>query len=158
MLEDFAKYAPGYHVPDNVISRAIKNPALRREMQDQMSHFNKTHQFRSSGHRAMDAAAAGGLAFLEAELEKRDPKVSEPLTSVTFARDIQVESGGGWVDFTSNFFVDYAMSGPNFYGLSGGQSTTIPIIQANLQKDVWPVFPWQNVLKVNFIDMQKLQG
>lgn len=107
---------------------------------------------------AMDAAVAQGMAFLEAELEKRDPKVYEPLTSVTWMRDIPVSSGGGWMDFTSNLFVDYGVAGPNFYGLSGNQQTTIPIVQANLTKDLYRTFIWQNVLKVNFIDMQKLQG
>lgn len=154
MLDAYAQYAP-----DTVLSRALKNPALRREMQDAIPQLKAlTQRLKSGTVQARDAAVSGGMAFLEAELEKRDPKVYEPLTSVTFARDVEVESGGGWVDFTSNYFVDYAMSGPNFYGLSGGQSTTIPIIQANLQKDVWPVFPWQNVMKVNFIDMQKAQG
>ena len=42
-----------------------------------------------SGIRTMDAAGiATGMAFLEGELEKRDPKVREPLTSVTWPRDI----------------------------------------------------------------------
>lgn len=55
-----------------------------------------------SGIRAMDAAGiATGMAFLEGELEKRDPKVREPLTSVTWPRDIVAQTGGGWVDFTS---------------------------------------------------------
>ena len=37
-----------------------------------------------SGIRTMDAAGIStGMAFLEGELEKRDPKVREPLTSVT---------------------------------------------------------------------------
>jgi hypothetical protein len=105
-----------------------------------------------------DAALAGGQAFLEAELEKRDPKVREPLTSVTWMRDIVVKPGGGWVEFTSTFQVDYATSGANGLSITGGQTTTIPIIQANLSKDIWRVWPWQAVLKVNFIDMQKLQG
>lgn len=108
---------------------------------------------------AMDAATATGLAFLESELEKRDPKVREPLTSVTWMRDIPVKSGGGgWVDFTSNLFVDYGISGPNGYGIQGNQTTTIPIVQANLTKDMYRTFNWGNVLKVSFIDLQKLQG
>jgi hypothetical protein len=105
-----------------------------------------------------DAALAGGQAFLEAELEKRDPKVREPLTSVTWPRDMVIKPGGGWVEFTSTFQVDYSTSGANGLSITGGQTTTIPIIQANLSKDIWRVWPWQAVLKVNFIDMQKLQG
>lgn len=124
------------------------------------TRLHQTDRLRSDRLRlnVMDAAVAGGMAFLESELEKRDPKVHEPLTSVTWMRDMTVKSGGGWVDFTSNLFVDYGISGPNGFGLQGGQTTTIPIVQANLTKDLYPTFNWGNVLKVNFIDLQKLQG
>jgi hypothetical protein len=104
-----------------------------------------------------DAATSGGLAFLQSELEKRDPKVREPLTSVTWMRDIVCKSGGGWVDFTSTFNVDYATSGPNMYGLMGGQSNSIPLMQADINKDIYPAFSWANILKVPYIDMQKMQ-
>ena len=106
----------------------------------------------------MDAATAGGMAFLQSELEKRDPKVREPLTSVTWMRDIIVKTGGGWVDFTSTFHVDYATAGPNMYGLIGGQTNAIPTMQADIGKDIYPTFGWGNVLKVPYVDMQKLQG
>ena len=38
-----------------------------------------------------------GMAFLEGELEKRDAKLREPLSSVTWPRDIPVRTGGGFV-------------------------------------------------------------
>jgi hypothetical protein len=104
-----------------------------------------------------DAAVAGGQAFLTSELEKIDPKVREPLVSVTWARDMPVNTGGGYVDNTSTFSVDYATSGPNTYGLQGNQTTDIPVAQANLGKDIFKVFNWQNVLKVSFVDLQKSQ-
>jgi len=106
----------------------------------------------------MDAAVAGGMAFLQSELEKRDPKVREPLTSVTWMRDIAIKSGGGWVDFTSVFNVDYGTSGPNALGILGGETNAIPTMQANIGKDIYPAFNWGNVMKVPYIDMQKLQG
>jgi hypothetical protein len=105
----------------------------------------------------IDAAVGGGNVFLTSELEKLDPKVREPLTSVTYMRDMPIKSGGGWVNFTSNFFVDYAISGPNLYGLMGTQTTDIPVIQGNISKDVFRVFNWGNILKVSFIDLQLMQ-
>ena len=48
---------------------------------------------------AMDAmtfdasAVSSGLAFLVSELEKMDPLLREPLTSTTYPRDINIESG-----------------------------------------------------------------
>ena len=60
----------------------------------------------------MDAVAvSSGLAFLESELEKLDPLLREPLTSTTYPRDIEIESGGGWVEATSAFNVEYGRSG-----------------------------------------------
>ena len=151
MLEDFEKYLSG-----GPTAREARNPALLTQMRD--AALRPGSLGGSFPGQASDAAIAGGMAFLQSELEKLDPKVREPLTSVTWMRDVPVKSGGGWVEFTSNFFVDYGISGPNFYGLSGDQTTTIPIVQTNISKDIFRVFNWQNVMKVNFIDMQKLQG
>ena len=106
---------------------------------------------------AFDAAVAGGMSFLQAELEKRDPKIREPLTSVTWQRDIVVKTGGGWVDWTSVFNVDYGTTGPNMYGLMGGETNNIPTMQANIAKDMYPVFTWGNVMKVPLVDQNKLQ-
>lgn len=103
-------------------------------------------------------AIGGGMAFLTAQLEKQDPRLREPLTSVTWARDIVAKTGGGWTEFTSNYFVNYATSGPNEKGIIGGQSNAIPTIQADLLKKPYKVFTWANILKVPFVDQQKLQN
>ena len=107
---------------------------------------------------AMDAATAGGFAFLQGELEKRDPKVREPLTSVSWERDVPVKVGGGWVDKTSTFNVDYATSGGNALGIIGGQTNAVPIMQADIGKDLYPVYNWGHILKVSYIDLKKTQG
>ena len=107
----------------------------------------------------MDAASLGtGMAFLVGELEKRDPKLLEPLTSTTWQRDIVATTGGGWVEFSSNYFVDYATTGANKRGIMGGQTTAIPVLQANITKDNFKVFTWSNIVKVPFVDQAKLQG
>ncbi|NHN33536.1 DUF2184 domain-containing protein [Paenibacillus agricola] len=104
-----------------------------------------------------DAAIGGGMAFLNGELEKRDPRLLEPLSSVTWQRDIVAKTGGGWVDFTSNMFVDYATTGGNESGIIGGETNDIPIMQANTSKDLYKVFNFANILKVPFVDQQKMQ-
>ncbi|WP_103110741.1 DUF2184 domain-containing protein [Brevibacillus reuszeri] len=109
--------------------------------------------------RMNDAAAIGtGMAFLVGELEKRDQRLLEPLSSVTWMRDIVAKTGGGWVDFTSNQFVDYATTGGNEDGIIGGATNDIPVMQANATKDVYQVFNFGNILKVPFIDQQKMQN
>lgn len=105
----------------------------------------------------MDAASLGtGMAFLVGELEKRDPKLLEPMTSTTWQRDIVAQTGGGWIEYTSNYFVDYATTGANHRGVIGGNTTAIPVLQANITKDNFKVFTWSNIVKVPFIDQAKL--
>jgi hypothetical protein len=103
-----------------------------------------------------DAATASGMAFLNGELEKRDPKLYEPLKSVTWPRDMPVKTGGGWVDYTSNAFVNYGISNPNHGGIIGTQSNAIPVVQADFSKDLYKAFPWANIMVISFVDMEKL--
>lgn len=111
-----------------------------------------------TGIRTIDAAGIStGMAFLEGELEKRDPKVREPLTSVTWPRDIVAETGGGWVDFTSTMNVDYATSGGNDGAIVGGATDVISLVQANVNKDIYKVLTWAQGMKIPFVDSQKFQ-
>ena len=105
--------------------------------------------------KAADAAVASGMTFLQAELEKIDAKVREPLTSVTWQRDIVAKTGGGWVEYTSTYDVDYATSGANQHGIVGSSTTAVPVMQVNMNKNLFPVLTWMNVLKVKFVDLQK---
>lgn len=108
---------------------------------------------------SMDAQTVGtGMSFLEGELEKRDMTLNEPLSSVTWPRDIIANTGGGWVESTSNMFSDYSTTGGNEDGLIRGQTNNIPVVQGNVSKDTFKVFPWSNVLKVPYIDQEKLKG
>lgn len=104
-----------------------------------------------------DAAIRDGMAFLVGELEKRDEKLHEPLTSVTWPRDMPVRTGGGWVDSVSVFDVSYATSGGSNGGLIGPESNELPIMQADISKDSYKTLQWGNILKVPLIDQQKLQ-
>lgn len=105
-----------------------------------------------------DAALDSGMAFLVAELEKQDQKIREPLTSVTWDRDIVAKTGGGWVEFTSMHNVSYASVGGNANGIIGGQTTAIPVVQADIGKDMFKVFSFGHILKVPFVDQAKMQN
>lgn len=105
----------------------------------------------------MDAAGiASGNAFLVSELEKLDPLLREPLTSTTYPRDIEIQSGGGWIESTSAMNVDYAVSGGQSDAVGGNQNS-IRTIQANVDKDIFKVFPYEIAMKVKFTDMQRGQ-
>jgi hypothetical protein len=111
-------------------------------------HFPKSYAF--------DAASRSGLAFLASQLELPNVDLVQPLASVTHPRDMIIKQGGGYVDYTSAWAVDYATTGGNQYGLQGTATTDIPTIQANIIKGTWPVIPWQMTQLIKFIDLQKL--
>jgi len=148
----FARFAPGYtphkHVEKFTHSqRLMAVDALRTEPQ-----FTRN----LGQYQAFDAATAGGMAFLEGELEKRDMKVRQPLSSITYDRDMIFDTGGGWVNNTSTLWANYGSPGSQpILSLMGTQTTAIPIIETELGKDIWPVASWKQVLKVTFEDLNK---
>lgn len=105
----------------------------------------------------MDAAGiASGQAFLVSELEKRDPMIRKPLTSVTYPRDIVVKSGGGWVDAISAQSVGYGITGGSGAGpVHAGGSNSLPVVQANVDKGLYKAHAFAAALRVMWIDMQK---
>lgn len=106
----------------------------------------------------MDAASvSSGMAFLVGELEKRDETLHEPLTSITWPRDMPVQTGGGWVDSVSVFDVSYASTEGTDGGLIGNETNELPVIQADVGKDTYKVFQWGHILRVPLINQQKLQ-
>ena len=112
-----------------------------------------------TGIRSVDAAGiTTGMAFLEGELEKRDPKIREPLTSVTWPRDIVAKTGGGWVDFTSTLNVEYGTTGANEMSLVGGATDVINLMQANINKDIFKVFTWAMGMKIPGINRFLVKG
>lgn len=105
----------------------------------------------------LDASGiASGGAFLVSELEKRDPNIRKPLTSFTYPRDINVNTGGGWVDFTSAMSVGYGIAGGSGAGpVQAGGSNGLPIVTANVEKGVYKAHVFGVALRVMFVDMQK---
>lgn len=106
---------------------------------------------------AWDAQTASGMAYLVGELEKTDPKIREPLSSVTWQRDIVAKTGGGWVEYTSTFDLDYGTTGANDLSIVGSGTTTIPIMQVNTNKNLYKVFTWMHGMQVPFVDQAKLK-
>lgn len=103
-----------------------------------------------------DAGIASGGAFLVSELEKRDPNIRKPLTSFTYPRDININVGGGWVDFTSAMSVGYGIAGGSGDGpVQAGGSNGLPIVTANVEKGIYKAHVFGVALRVMFVDMQK---
>lgn len=105
----------------------------------------------------MDAnGIASGGAFLVSELEKRDTMIRKPLTSFTYARDININTGGGWVDYVSAMSVAYGITGGSESGpVTAGGANGLPIVQASVDKGVYKAHVFAAALRVMFVDMQK---
>ena len=105
----------------------------------------------------MDAAGiASGGAFLVSELEKRDPMIRKPLTSVTYPRDIVIQTGGGWVDYVSAMSVAYGITGGSGASpVQAGGANGIPTVQASVDKGVYSAHVFAVALRVMFQDMQR---
>lgn len=105
----------------------------------------------------MDAAGiASGGVFLQSELEKRDTLIRKPLTSFTYPRDININVGGGWVDYISANSVQYGITGGSGNGtVQAGGSNGLPIVQASMDKGLFKAHNFAVALRIMFIDMQK---
>lgn len=105
----------------------------------------------------MDAAGiASGGAFLVSELEKRDPMIRKPLTSVTYPRDIVMQTGGGWVDYVSAMSVAYGITGGSGNSpVQAGGANGIPVVQASVDKGLYKAHVFAIDLRVMFLDMQR---
>ena len=110
-----------------------------------------------AGVPTMDAAGiASGGAFLVSELEKRDPMIRKPLTSVTYPRDVVIQTGGGWVDYVSAMSVAYGITGGSGASpVQAGGSNGIPTVQASVDKGIYSAHVFAVALRVMFQDMQR---
>ena len=103
-----------------------------------------------------EAGIASGQAFLVSELEKRDPLIRQPLSSITYPRDIPVVVGGGWVDYASAMSVSYGLSGGSGESpIMAGGANGLPVVQANTEKGLYKAHAFAAVLRVMFQDMQR---
>lgn len=114
----------------------------------------------AGGIPTMDAAAIqSGNAFLTSELEKRDPLIRKPLSSVTYPRDIPIKVGGGWVDYVSAMSVAYGVAGGSgSSAVHGGGATGIPVVQASVSKGAFKAHVFASALRILFVDMQRANG
>lgn len=105
-----------------------------------------------------DSAIASGCSFLISELEKRDPRIREPLSSITYTRDVPIKVGGGWVEYVSAMNIDFGVTGGSENGpVSAPGANGSPIVQMNLEKDTFGAHVFSTILRVPFVDMQRMQ-
>ena len=106
----------------------------------------------------MDAAGVGnsGMTFLQSALELIEPKLVEPLQSITHERDLPIKVGGGFPEQLTAWASNYASSGGGTFGLQGTVNTDISIAQADVTKGVWPTFNWAQGFTISYIDLERM--
>lgn len=103
---------------------------------------------------AMDGAPSSTNAFLVSELEKRDPVVRKPLTTYTWAQNIPVRTGGGWVTNVSNLNIGYGSAGASEDdNVSTAGADVMPVIQGNFGKDIYKTHLFVQPVSINEFDM-----
>lgn len=103
-----------------------------------------------------DAGIASGGAFLVSELEKRDPMIRKPLTTFTYPRDLNINTGGGWVDYVSAMSVAYGITNGSGNGpTTAGGANGIPVVQTSVDKGIYKAHVFAAALRIMFVDMQK---
>lgn len=95
------------------------------------------HTFRIAPRRL---AVNDSYTFLMKELEKVDDVILEPLSGTDWPRDMPVITGGGLLESIASVDVSYASSGGDDDNLFFEAANDIPVIQADLSKQVARTF------------------
>lgn len=96
------------------------------------------------------------FAFLTSKLAKLDPKLYEPKWNVTWGKDIDVENGGGFVDYIQYFTVDWSGIFSQFRNLVGNGANYIPRVNAGLTQQNANVYTFALAYDLRFVELEKL--
>ena len=91
-------------------------------------------------HPSRRLAVNDSYTFLMKELEKVDDIILEPLSGTDWPRDMPVITGGGLLESIASVDVTYASSGGDDDNLFFEAANDIPVIQADLSKQVARTF------------------
>ena len=94
--------------------------------------------------------------FLKRELEKVDEEILEPLTGTDWPRDMPVITGGGLVDSIASVDVTYASSGQEDDNLFYDAYNDIPVIQADLSKQIARTFNFAEYMSFSTMEREKM--
>ena len=95
--------------------------------------------------------------FLRKELEKVDEEIRQPLTGTDWPRDMPVITGGGIMDAIASVDVTYASSGREDDNLFYDAYNDIPVIQADLSKQVARTFNFAEYMAFSIMEDEKMR-
>lgn len=97
------------------------------------------------------------FAFLTTSLAKISTELAEPQHYVTYADDIPVDVGGGFVDYVEYYSVDWAGIMNEFRNVVGNNANYIPRVNAGLNQKRVNVFSWEVAYDLRFIELEKMK-
>lgn len=97
------------------------------------------------------------FAFLTTTLAKLHEQLYEPKFFVTYANDIPVDVGGGFVDYVEYYTVDWAGIMNEFRNVVGNNANYIPRVNAGLSQKKVNVFTFEVAYDLRFVELEKMK-
>ena len=97
------------------------------------------------------------FAFLTNALAKLHTQLYEPKYFVTYAQDIPVDVGGGFVDNVSYMSVDWAGIMNEFRNVMGNNANYIPRVNAGLTQKEVKVYTFEVAYDLRFVELEKMK-
>ena len=97
------------------------------------------------------------FAFLTTTLAKLHNQLYEPLYFVTYAQDIPVDTGGGFVDYVQYYTVDWAGIMNEFRNVMGNNANYIPRVNAGLTQKRVNVYTFEVAYDLRFVELEKMK-
>ena len=97
------------------------------------------------------------FAFLSTTLAKLHKTVYQPKVFFTYAKDVPVDTGGGFVDYVEYFSVDWAGIMNDTRNIFGNNGNLIPRINASMTQNRVPVYTYEIAYDLRFIELEKMK-
>lgn len=97
------------------------------------------------------------FAFLTTTLAKLHTSLYEPKYFVTYAQDVPVDVGGGFVDYVSYYTVDWAGIMNEFRNVVGNNANYIPRVNAGLSQKMVNVYTFEVAYDLRFVELEKMK-
>lgn len=97
------------------------------------------------------------FAFLSTELAKLHELPYEPITYVTYAKDIDIDVGGGFVDYTEYFTYDYAGIMNEIRNVVSNNANYIPRVNAGMTQNRAEVYTFEVAYDLRFVELEKMK-
>jgi len=96
------------------------------------------------------------FAFVSTELAKLHASAYDPIWYVTWRKDVQLDVGGGFVDFVEFFTVEWQGISQQSEMLFGNNAGVIPRVNANMNQNIAAVYTYEVAYDLKFVELEKL--